>query len=334
MPAPIPLTIEQEVAQIGYVSRSVPKDLDLKAEIRRMKAEKNAVILAHYYVDGDIQDLADYVGDSLGLSQAAEKTTADLIVFCGVHFMGETAKILNPDKKVIIPDFNAGCSLADSAPKEEFAAFRAQYPDAVVVSYINCSADVKALTDIICTSSNAVKVVESIPAERRIIFAPDANLGRYVAQKTGRDLILWDGACIVHIDISREKLAKLRTENPNALLIAHPECKEDILLQADFVGSTTGLLNFVSESENNEFIVATEAGILHKMKQQNPRKKIIPAPANERNTCACSECPYMKMNTLEKLYNCLFYELPEIHVPEETRIPALRAVKAMLEISK
>jgi len=334
MPLTIPLTIEQEVAQIGYVSRSVPRDLDLKEEIRRMKAEKNAVILAHYYVDGDIQDLADYVGDSLGLSQAAEKTTADLIVFCGVHFMGETAKILNPGKKVIIPDFNAGCSLADAAPREEFAAFKAQYPDAVVVSYINCSADVKAMTDIICTSSNAVKVVESIPKDRRIIFAPDANLGRYVAQKTGRDLILWDGACIVHIDISREKLAKLRAENPSALLIAHPECKEDILLQADYVGSTTGLLNFVSESENTDFIVATEAGILHKMKQQNPTKRIIPAPSNERNTCACSECPYMKMNTLEKLYNCLFYELPEIQVPEETRVPALRAVKAMLEISK
>ncbi|MBC7891156.1 MAG: quinolinate synthase NadA, partial [Sphingobacteriaceae bacterium] len=294
MPLTIPLTLEQEVAQIGYVSRSVPKDLDLKAEIRRMKAEKNAVILAHYYVDGDIQDLADYVGDSLGLSQAAEKTTADLIVFCGVHFMGETAKILNPHKKVIIPDFNAGCSLADAAPKEEFAAFKAQYPDAVVVSYINCSADVKAMTDIICTSSNAVKVVESIPKDRRIIFAPDANLGRYVAKKTGRELILWEGACIVHIDISREKLAKLRAEHPEALLIAHPECKEDILLQADYVGSTTGLLKFVEESERTEFIVATEAGILHKMKQQNPTKKILPAPANEKNTCACSECPYMK----------------------------------------
>lgn len=334
MPLTIPLTLEQEVAQIGYVSRSVPKDLDLKAEIRRMKSEKNAVILAHYYVDGDIQDLADYVGDSLGLSQAAEKTTADLIVFCGVHFMGETAKILNPHKKVIIPDFNAGCSLADAAPKEEFAAFKAQYPDAVVVSYINCSADVKAMTDIICTSSNAVKVVESIPADKRIIFAPDANLGRYVAKKTGRDLILWEGACIVHIDISREKLARLRAEHPEALLIAHPECKEDILLQADYVGSTTGLLKFVEASERTEFIVATEAGILHKMKQQNPTKKILPAPANEKNTCACSECPYMKMNTLEKLFNCMFYEMPEIFVPEETRIPALKAVRAMLEISK
>lgn len=334
MPLALPETLEQEVAQIGYVSRSIPKELDLKAEIRRMKHEKNAVILAHYYVDGDIQDLADYVGDSLGLAQAAEKTPADMIVFCGVHFMGETAKILNPHRKVVIPDFNAGCSLADSAPKEEFAAFKAQYPDAVVISYINCSADVKAMTDIICTSSNAVKIVESIPKDRRIIFAPDANLGRYVAKKTGRDLILWEGACIVHIDISREKLARLRAEYPNALLIAHPECKEEILSQADFVGSTTGLLKFVEESDRQEFIVATEAGILHKMKLAVPHKRIIPAPANEKNACACSECPYMKMNTLEKLYNALYYEMPEIQVPEATRIPALKAVRAMLDLSK
>jgi quinolinate synthase len=328
------MTKQEEVARLGYVSRSVPKHLDLKAEIQKLKAEKNAVILAHYYVDGDIQDLADYVGDSLGLAQAAEKTTADMIVFCGVHFMGETAKILNPNKKVVIPDFNAGCSLADSAPADKFAAFKAQYPDALVVSYINCSADIKAMTDIICTSSNAIKVVESIPANRPIIFAPDANLGRYVAKKTGRDLILWDGACIVHIDISMEKLQKCRAENPKALLIAHPECKEIILSQADYVGSTTGLLNFVQNSEHDEFIVATEAGIMHKMKLANPTKKIIPAPANEQNSCACSECPYMKMNTLEKLYNCMYYELPEIQVPEAVRIPALKAVKAMLDISK
>ncbi len=248
--------------------------------------------------------------------------------------MGETAKILNPNKKVVIPDFNAGCSLADSAPKEEFAAFKAQYPEAVVVSYINCTADVKAMTDIICTSSNALKVVESIPADKQIIFAPDANLGRYVAKKTGRDLILWDGACIVHIDISLEKLKKVKEENPNALLIAHPECKEVILSQADFVGSTTALLNFVKDSDCQEFIVATEAGILHKMKESVPNKKIIPAPANEKNTCACSECPYMKMNTLEKLYNAMFYELPEIQVAEDVREPALKALKAMLDISK
>ncbi|MDI9867086.1 MULTISPECIES: quinolinate synthase NadA [Flectobacillus] len=329
------MNLLDEVNKVGYVSRSVPfKGTDLKEEILKLKKEKNAVILAHYYVDAEIQDLADFLGDSLALAQAAEKTDADMIVFCGVHFMGETAKILNPNKKVVIPDFNAGCSLADSAPKEEFAAFKAQYPEAVVVSYINCTADVKAMTDIICTSSNALKVVESIPADKQIIFAPDANLGRYVAKKTGRDLILWDGACIVHIDISLEKLKKVKEENPNALLIAHPECKEVILSQADFVGSTTALLNFVKDSDCQEFIVATEAGILHKMKESVPNKKIIPAPANEKNTCACSECPYMKMNTLEKLYNAMFYELPEIQVAEDVREPALKALKAMLEISK
>lgn len=329
------MNLLDEVNKVGYVSRSVPfKGTDLKEEILKLKKEKNAVILAHYYVDAEIQDLADFLGDSLALAQAAEKTDADMIVFCGVHFMGETAKILNPHKKVVIPDFNAGCSLADSAPKEEFAAFKAQYPEAVVVSYINCTADVKAMTDIICTSSNALKVVESIPADKQIIFAPDANLGRYVAKKTGRDLILWDGACIVHIDISLEKLKKVKEENPNALLIAHPECKEVILSQADFVGSTTALLNFVKDSDCQEFIVATEAGILHKMKESVPNKKIIPAPANEKNTCACSECPYMKMNTLEKLYNAMFYELPEIQVAEDVREPALKALKAMLDISK
>lgn len=329
------MNLLDEVNKVGYVSRSVPfKGTDLKEEILKLKKEKNAVILAHYYVDAEIQDLADFLGDSLALAQAAEKTDADMIVFCGVHFMGETAKILNPNKKVVIPDFNAGCSLADSAPKEEFAAFKAQYPEAVVVSYINCTADIKAMTDIICTSSNALKVVESIPANKQIIFAPDANLGRYVAKKTGRDLILWDGACIVHIDISLEKLKKVKEENPNALLIAHPECKEVILSQADFVGSTTALLNFVKDSDCQEFIVATEAGILHKMKESVPNKKIIPAPANEKNTCACSECPYMKMNTLEKLYNAMFYELPEIQVAEDVREPALKALKAMLDISK
>jgi quinolinate synthase len=273
------------------------------------------------------------VGDSLGLSQAAEKTEADLIVFCGVHFMGETAKILNPSKKVVVPDFNAGCSLADSVPVEEFAALKAAHPEALVVSYINCSAEIKAMTDIICTSSNAVQIVESIPADREIIFAPDANLGRYVAHKTGRDLILWEGACMVHIDISLEKLAVLKAEYPEALLIAHPECKEVILKEADFVGSTTALLKFVETSEHSTFIVATEAGILHKMKHAVPQKHLIPAPSNEQNTCACSECPYMKMNTLEKLYNALYYELPEIHLEESIRVPAYKALKAMLKIS-
>jgi quinolinate synthase len=233
----------------------------------------------------------------------------------------------------VVPDFNAGCSLADSVPASEFAALKAAHPNAIVVSYINCSAEIKAMTDIICTSSNAVQIVESIPADREIIFAPDANLGRYVAHKTGRDLILWEGACMVHIDISLEKLATLKKEYPDALLIAHPECKEVILKEADYVGSTTALLKFVETSPNSTFIVATEAGIMHKMKQAVPHKHLIPAPANEQNTCACSECPYMKMNTLEKLYNALYYELPEINLEESIRVPAYKALKAMLEIS-
>ncbi|MHA8064769.1 quinolinate synthase NadA [Aquirufa aurantiipilula] len=328
------MNLTEEAAEVGYISRSAPKGPELIEAIKKLKAEKNAVILAHYYVDGEIQELADFVGDSLGLSQAAENTTADLIVFCGVHFMGETAKILNPSKKVVVPDFNAGCSLADSVPVEEFAALKAKHPNAVVVSYINCSAEIKAMTDIICTSSNAVQVVESIPKEKEIIFAPDANLGRYVAHKTGRELILWEGACMVHIDISLDKLKQLRVEFPDALLIAHPECKEMILREADYVGSTTALLNYVEKSDRQTFIVATEAGILHKMKMAVPNKHLIPAPANEQNSCACSECPYMKMNTLEKLYNALYYELPEIQLSEEIRIPAYKALKAMLEISK
>ncbi len=328
------MNLVEEALQVGYISRTTPKGEELIQSIQKLKKEKNAVILAHYYVDGELQELADYVGDSLGLSQAAEKTDADLIVFCGVHFMGETAKILNPTKKVVVPDFNAGCSLADSVPVEEFKALKAKHPEAIVVSYINCSAEIKALTDIICTSSNAVQIVESIPKEKEIIFAPDANLGRYVAHKTGRDLILWEGACMVHIDISLEKLQKLRNDYPDALLIAHPECKEVILKEADYVGSTTALLSYVEKSPNQTFIVATEAGILHKMKLAVPNKHLIPAPANEQNSCACSECPYMKMNTLEKLYNALFYELPSIEIKEEIRVPAYQALKAMLQISK
>lgn len=328
------MNLVEEAKEVGYISRTTPKGNELIAAIQKLKKQKNAVILAHYYVDGELQELADFVGDSLGLSQAAEKIDADLIVFCGVHFMGETAKILNPTKKVVVPDFNAGCSLADSVPVEEFKALKAKHPNAVVVSYINCSAEIKALTDIICTSSNAVQVVESIPKEKEIIFAPDANLGRYVAHKTGRSLILWEGACMVHIDISLEKLQKLRKENPDALLIAHPECKEVILKEADYVGSTTALLQFVEKSPVQTFIVATEAGILHKMKLAVPNKHLIPAPANEQNSCACSECPYMKMNTLEKLYNALYFELPAIEISEEIRIPAYKALKAMLAISK
>jgi quinolinate synthase len=329
------MNILEQVQQYGFVRENIAAGTDLVAEIERLKKEKNAVILAHYYVDGSIQDVADYIGDSLGLSQEAAKTEADLIVFCGVHFMGETAKVLSPSKKVVIPDLNAGCSLADSAPSAQFAAFKAQYPDHLVLSYINCSAEIKALSDIIVTSSNAVKIVEQLPKDQKIIFAPDANLGRYVSKKTGRDMVLWDGACIVHVDISREKLAALRQNHPTALLVAHPECKDDILVAADFVGSTTAILKFVIDSPNDEFIVATEAGILHKMKQMvaGTNKKIIPAPATENNTCACSECPYMKMNTLEKLYNALKYEQPEITVPEATRLKAYQSVKRMLEMS-
>jgi quinolinate synthase len=330
------MEILEQVNKYGYVREAVAPELDLVAEIQRLKKEKNAVILAHYYVDGSIQDIADYIGDSLGLSQQAASTPADMIVFCGVHFMGETAKILSPQKKVVIPDLNAGCSLADSAPADKFTEFKAQYPDHLVLSYINCSADIKALSDIIVTSSNAVKIVEQLPKDQKLIFAPDANLGRYVSKKTGRDMVLWDGACIVHVDISEAKLNALRQKYPDALLVAHPECKDNILLQADFVGSTTAILKFVIESSHDEFIVATEAGILHKMKKatEGTGKKIIPAPATENNTCACSECPYMKMNTLEKVYNAMLYEQPEIEVPEATRLKAYESVMKMLEMSK
>ncbi len=326
--------ILDEVQRVGYVNQPVDDTLDLVAEIKRLKKEKNAVILAHYYVDDAIQDLADYVGDSLGLSQQAAATPADMIVFCGVHFMGETAKVLSPNKKVVIPDLNAGCSLADSAPADKFAAFKAQYPDHIVLSYINCSADIKALSDIIVTSSNALKIVDSLPKDQKIIFAPDANLGRYVANKTGRDMVLWEGACIVHIDLSLEKLKALQLEYPDAKFIAHPECQEHILREADFIGSTTALLKYVVDSPADTFIVGTEAGILHKMRLAAPGKKLIPAPANANNTCACSECPYMKMNTLEKLYNCMLYEQPEILVPEAVRLKAYESVARMLELSK
>lgn len=326
--------LADEVQRVGYVNKPVADDIDLIAEIKRLKREKNAVILAHYYVDGAIQDLADYVGDSLGLSQQAASTDADMIVFCGVHFMGETAKVLSPHKKVIIPDLNAGCSLADSAPADKFAEFKARYPDHIVLSYINCSAEIKALSDIIVTSSNALKIVESLPKDQKIIFAPDANLGRFVSKKSGRDMVLWEGACIVHIDISLEKLTKLRAQHPDAKFIAHPECQEHILIHADFVGSTTALLKYVVDSPEQTFIVGTEAGILHKMRQAAPHKKIIPAPATANNTCACSECPYMKLNTLEKLYNCMLHEQPEIIVPEDVRVKAEASVLRMLELSK
>lgn len=327
------MDITTQVKKQGFVTADLAKEKNLIAEIERLKKEKNAVILAHYYQQEEIQDIADYIGDSLGLSQEAAKTDADVILFAGVHFMGETAKILSPNKKVIIPDLNAGCSLADSAPTDKFEAFLKQYPDYTVISYINCSAEIKALTDIVCTSSNAVKIVDSLPKNEKIIFAPDINLGRYVAKKTGRDLVLWDGACEVHIEISADKLKMLQGKYPNAKLIAHPECQENVLNEADFVGSTTALLKYVQENEATEFIVATEVGIIHKMKQAVPHKKLIPAPANTDNTCACSECPYMKLNTLEKIHASLVHLQPEIFVPEETRLKALKSVNRMLELS-
>ncbi len=322
-----------QVKEQGFVTSEISKEKNLIQEIERLKKEKNAVILAHYYQQEEIQDIADYIGDSLGLSQEAASTNADIILFAGVHFMGETAKILSPNKKVIIPDLNAGCSLADSAPKDKFKAFLKKYPEHTVISYINCSADIKAMSDIICTSSNAVKIVDSLPKDEKIVFAPDINLGRYVAKKTGREMVLWDGECEVHVEISSDKLKLLRGKYPNSKMIAHPECQQDVLDEADFIGSTTALLKFVQEDECQEFIVATEVGIIHKMKESVPNKILIPAPANENNTCACSECPYMKLNTLEKIHASLTHEQPEIFVEENTRVLALQSVNRMLELS-
>ncbi|MGA9639605.1 quinolinate synthase NadA [Flavobacterium sp.] len=307
---------------------------ELKEKIIALKKEKNAVILAHYYQEADIQDVADYVGDSLGLSQEATRVDADIILFAGVHFMAETAKILNPSKKVILPDLNAGCSLADSCPPDLFKKFTDAHPDHIVITYVNCSAEVKALTDIVCTSSNAVKIVESLPKDQKIIFAPDKNLGKYVMEQTGRDMVLWDGSCIVHEAFSFDKLLALYKEHPDAKIIAHPESETHILKTAQYVGSTAGMIEFVKKDPNHKFIVATEAGILHKMQQEVPDKILIPAPAKEDNTCACSECGYMKMNTLQKLYNCLLNESPEINVPQDIMEKALIPIERMLELSK
>lgn len=305
---------------------------DLVEEILKLKKQKNAVILAHYYQMGEIQDIADFIGDSLQLAQQAQRTNADIILFSGVHFMAETAKILNPTKKVILPDLNAGCSLADSCPASDFKVFKEKYPDAVVISYINCTAEVKALSDIICTSSNAVKIVESIPKETPIIFAPDKNLGRYIIKKTGREMILWNGVCEVHEKFSLQKILQLKVQHPDALLIAHPECEEDVLNYADFIGSTSSLLNFVRTNNHQKFIVATESGILHQMQKYCPQKTFIPAPPN--NTCACNECPYMKLNTLEKIYGALKDEQPEIQLSDELIEKAKKPLLKMLELSK
>lgn len=304
---------------------------DLFRAIADLKRELNAVILAHYYQDPDIQDVADYLGDSLGLSQQAAKTNADVIVFAGVHFMAETAKILNPNKLVLLPDLNAGCSLADSCPPDEFAKFKAKYPDHLVISYINCTAEIKAMSDIICTSANAVKIVQHIPADQPIIFAPDRNLGQYVIEQTGRDMVLWQGSCMVHETFSEKKIVQLKIQHPDAEVIAHPECEAPILRHADYVGSTTALLNYCQKSDRSSFIVVTEPGIIHQMQKAAPNKQFIPAPP--LNNCACNECPHMRLNTLEKLYLAMKTRTPEITMPEETRVRALRPIERMLEMS-
>lgn len=327
--------LEQAKADVeskGFLDIDLDPTLDLFAAIERLKKEKNAVLLAHYYQEPDIQDVADYIGDSLGLAQQAEKTNADMIVFAGVHFMAETAKILNPGKKVVIPDLKAGCSLSDSCPPALFKKFKEQHPDHKVVSYINCSAGIKALSDVICTSSNAKFIVESFPKEQPLIFAPDKNLGAYINKVTGRNMVLWNGACMVHEIFSLEKITKLKVRHPEAKLIAHPECEEPILRIADYIGSTTGLLKYTQTDSAQEYIVATETGILHQMMKASPEKTFIPAPPN--NSCACNDCPHMKLNTLEKLYLCMEYETPEIIMEEELRLAAKKPIDRMLEISK
>ncbi len=326
------ISAKEELNEIGFLDVEIDPTLDLFGEIERIKKEKNAIILAHYYQEPDIQDVADYIGDSLGLAQQAEKTNADLIVFAGVHFMAETAKILNPSRKVVIPDLKAGCSLSDSCPPPLFKKFKEQHPDHVVISYINCSAGIKALSDVIVTSSNAKIVVESFPKEQPIIFAPDKNLGAYINKVTGRNMLLWNGACMVHEIFSLEKITKLKIRHPNAKLIAHPECEDPILRIADYIGSTTGLLKYTQSDPSQEYIVATETGILHQMMKANPHKTFIPAPPN--NSCACNDCPHMKRNTLEKIYLNLEYEEPEILMDEALRLAALKPIQRMLEISK
>jgi len=324
-------SVSKQLENLGYIHAPIEKNIDLRQAILELKKEKNAVLLAHYYQDPAIQDLADYLGDSLYLAQQAAKVKADIIVFAGVHFMAETAKIINPSKKVLLPDLKAGCSLADSCPPSDFASFKALYPNAIVVTYINCSAEIKALSDIVCTSSNAKKVIESIPENQEIIFAPDKNLGRFLIKETGRKMILWEGSCIVHEAFSFDKIITLIQKYPNAKFIAHPESESPILEIAHYVGSTSGLLQFVQTDTATNYIVATEAGILHEMQKKCPQKTFIPAPVDD-DTCACSECAFMKLNTLEKLYNCLRFEQPEIQLAPELIEKAKMPILKMLEL--
>jgi len=329
--AEAPIQVE-DLEKKGYLDVDIDPSLDLVAEIKRMKKEKNAVILAHYYQESEIQDVADFIGDSLGLSQQAAATEADIIVFAGVHFMAETAKILSPHKKVILPDLKAGCSLADSCPAPLFRKFKELHPNAIVVSYINCTAELKTLTDICCTSTNAVHVINSIPMDKEIIFAPDRNLGAYLEKKTGRKLILWNGTCMVHEIFSHEKISRLQVQYPQAKLIAHPECEAHLLNIADYIGSTSGLLKYTKTNPATQFIVATEPGIIHQMQLASPDKLFIPAPPN--NTCACNECPHMKRNTMQKLYVAMKYEMPEVILPEQVIRDGRASIDRMLEISK
>lgn len=321
----------EEVSKVGFLDIAIDPTLDLFAEIEKLKAEKNAILLAHYYQEPDIQDIADFVGDSLGLAQEAARTEADIILFAGVHFMAETAKIINPGKKVLLPDLKAGCSLSDSCPPDLFASFKQQYPEHKVVTYINCSAGLKALSDVVVTSTNAKAIVESFPKDQPIIFAPDRNLGAYINKETGRNMVLWDGACMVHEIFSQKKLVELQMRHPGSKIIAHPECEAPILEMADYVGSTAGLLKFAQRDANESYIVVTEAGILHEMRKRCPEKTFIAAPS--RGTCACNDCPHMKLNTLEKVYICLLHETPEVNVLEPLRSEALKPIQVMLDLS-
>ena len=323
---------KDEIGKKGFIDLDVDKSIDIVEEIKLMRKQKNAVILAHFYQEGEVQDIADFVGDSLGLAQQAAATKADIILFAGVHFMAETAKILAPQKKVLIPDLQAGCSLADSCPPDEFAEFKKKYSDHTVISYVNTTAEIKALTDIVCTSTNALQIVQSLPETEKIIFAPDRNLGNYIRSKTGREMVIWDGACHVHEEFSLERILELKKENPDAQIIAHPECEKPILIVADHIGSTTSLLNYTIRDKGKKYIVATESGILHQMRKANPEKIFIPAPPKD-STCACNDCKYMKLISLKKIYNTLKYELPEITLEQDLMDQARGSITRMLEIS-
>jgi quinolinate synthase len=323
----------KEIKEKGFIDSEIDPGVDILGEIDRMRKDKNVVILAHYYQDAEIQDIADFVGDSLALSQEAARTDAEIILFAGVNFMAETAKILSPEKKVLLPDLNAGCSLADSCPPEDFKKFKEKYPDHTVVSYVNTTAEIKALTDIVCTSSNAMQIIESLPKDEKIIFAPDRNLGNYIKSITGREMVIWQGACHVHEEFSLERILEIKMEEPDAKIIAHPECEKPILLVSEHIGSTNSLLNYTIKDDAKKYIVATESGIIHQMKKASPDKTFIPAPPKD-STCACNDCNFMKLITIKKLYNCLKYEMPEITVKEEIQRKAVHPIKRMLEISE